>query len=95
MTPEIYKKRIDEIEADSKLKKRAVLKEFVDANNPYKLGDVITDTVGSIKIESINYSHNLDLNPCAVFYGSELRKDGKPKVSGDKRFIWQSNIINK
>jgi len=37
--------------------KTALNIEYANANNPYAIGDVFTDHMGSIRIESIEYSN--------------------------------------
>lgn len=66
-------------------------REYCDRNNPYKMGDVFTDHIGSIIIESIKY-YPID-KPCCIYYGTELKKDGTPRKDGSKRQAWQSNEI--
>ena len=62
---------------------------YCNYNNPYKVGDVFTDHIGSIIIESI--SDHFTGNPCCVYYGVELKKDGTPRKDGSKRHAYQSN----
>lgn len=64
-------------------------REYCDRNNPYKVGDIFTDHIGSIIIESIKY-YPID-KPCCVYYGIELKKDGTPRKDSSKRQAWQSN----
>lgn len=71
-----------------------VAKKYCDANNPYKVGDVFTDHIGSIIIERIEYHTSLGSYYCCVYYGTILNKDGTPtKKKGNKRFAYQSNDI--
>lgn len=62
---------------------------YCNLNNPYKVGDIFTDHIGSIVIENIKpYCSD---EPCCVYYGTELKKDGTPRKDGSKRQAWQSN----
>ena len=70
------------------------MEEFVKANNPYKIGDKVTDHIGTIIIEKIACNWGYSGVPCAVYFGVELNKDGKPNKRGNKRTAWQSNINN-
>ena len=71
--------------------------KFADNNNPYSIGDVFTDHIGSIVIEKISYNlnpYNGGL-PCCAFFGKELKKDGTPKKNGSARLAYQANDIKK
>jgi hypothetical protein len=88
-------KKVMELEQEFELKKKIAMKEYCDANNPYKVGDKFTDHIGTILIESIYYKFDIGLfgPPCCVYFGPELKKDGTPKKNGDKRKAWQSNDV--
>lgn len=92
MTHEEYLKKIKDLNREFGEKKTSIMKSYVDANNKYKIGDTVTDHLGSIKVEKISYHWGLYDKPCAVFYGSELKKDGTVKKLGGKRNLYQSNI---
>lgn len=98
MTPEELKQKIDEIEKQSALDKKAVIRQYCDEKNPYKLGDVFTDHIGSIKIDKMGYSYGNSFGPdraCMVYEGVELKKDGSPKKNNPRRMAWQSNDASK
>ena len=68
--------------------------KFVVENSPYKIGDIIKDHIGKIIIESYRVSFvYLCFYPEAVYLGTSLRKDNIPKKLGEKRNVWESNII--
>jgi len=74
----------------------SIKRQYADAHNPYKVGDVFTDHIGSILIEKWQYAYTGGSNyntPSLVYYGSELKKDGTPKKNGSKRNAWQCNDI--
>ena len=87
-----YEDRLRELKFEFELKKTKLIKEYVDANNPYKIGDKVTDHACSIIIEKIKYHISLCGFPCAVYYGPELKKDGTPKKNGNKTYVYQSNL---
>lgn len=87
-----YEDRLIELKVEFELKKTKLVKEYVDSNNPYKIGDKVTDHVCSIIIEKIKYHISLDGTPCAVYYGSELKNDGTPKKNGNKTYVYQINL---
>jgi hypothetical protein len=74
--------------------KKQLIKRYCIANNPYKVGDVFTDRIGSIKIQVIKYSAGGILGgPCCVYFGTELKKDGTPKKNGAVRCAYQINEV--
>lgn len=94
MNYEEYLEKTKQLQYDLDQKKTELMKEFVRANNPYKKGDVITDHVGTILVETMGFAWGyLGSQPCATYTGLELKKDGTPNKKGNKRTVWQSNII--
>lgn len=90
-----YESKIKEIEDNANKAKRSLMTNYVDANNPYKVGDKVTDHVGTVVVELIKYDWGLHSRPCAIYYGTEINKDGNPNKRGNKRYVYQSNLINK
>ncbi len=82
-TEEVLHTKLQEIEDRYETEKRDLLKKFADANNPYDVGSVFTDHIGSIIIEKIYYNlfPHYGKTPCCVYYGVELKKDGTPSNS--------------
>lgn len=87
-----YEDKLKELKVEFEQKKERLIKEYVDANNPYTIGDKVTDHANSIIIEKIKYHISLTGIPCAVYYGPELKKDGTPKKNGNKTYVYQSNL---
>ena len=56
MTKELLDAKLSQLEKEYDLNKKVLMRRFCDANNPYKVGDIFTDHIGSIKIEKIKYS---------------------------------------
>lgn len=98
ITNEDYDLCLKEINEHFEKEKSKLAKRFAYSNNPYKVGDIITDNVGSIKIELIQYTKGgnfIRKYPECVFTGVELKKDLTPTKKGEKRTIYQSSIIKK
>lgn len=91
MTRIELEKQFDQLDFDLNKAKRELIKKYCDANNPYKIGDKFTDHIGTILIESISYYWSTE--PCCVYFGLELKKDGTPKNNRNKRKAWQSNAL--
>jgi hypothetical protein len=90
MTKETLDQELAQLLADYEQSKKELIKRYCIANNPYKVGDVFTDRIGSIKIEEMAYSLS---RRCMVYFGPELKKDGTPKKNGAVRCAFQSNEV--
>ena len=68
--------------------------EYALSHNKVKIGDIITDHIGCIKVEEIGttkiYGSPL---PLCTYLGSEYTKKGEIKKNGNRRVVWQSNLI--
>lgn len=98
MKIEDYELRLKEINERFEKEKKELAKEYAFSNSTYSIGDIITDSVGSIKIELIQYTVGgsfYSKHPQCVFSGVELKKDLTPTKKGEKRKIYQSSIIKK
>ena len=85
-----YKEKLKKIEEDLGNKKMALAKEFAFSNSTVKIGDTITDRIGSITVEEIKYYPYE--TPLCIYIGFEAKKDKKMKPK--KRDVWQSNLIS-
>ena len=91
-----YKKRLQVIDNERQKQVNRLNIEFANANNPYTIGDKVTDHNGTILIEKINHTAGAYNHlPSCVYFGLELKKDGKPRKDNNKRNLWQSNIETK
>lgn len=89
---EDYKSRLRQLAIDYEKAKQNLAREYALANNPYKVGDIFTDHIGSIAIERIGVYLSSDAPHC-VYNGLELKKDGTSTKRGNKRDAHQSNDI--
>lgn len=92
MTKEEYLDRLKIFAGEYEAKKREAMREYCLSNNIVNVGDIVTDQIGSVKVESISVSANFG-SPCCLYNGIELKKDLKPKKNGSRRSVYQSNII--
>lgn len=96
MTKEEYITQRNELLKKHESELKVIAKEFAFSNNPYKIGDIITDHVKSIKIQQIQWSFvsfsSDKLSEC-VYKGIQLLKNGKPSVKKTGTYIYQSNIV--
>ena len=90
-----YRLKLRAIEDAHEIKKRKLAREYALSNARYKIGDIFTDHIGSIRIELIK-AYIFFKNPECVYYGLELKKDGTtPTKKMQKRDAYQNNDINK
>ena len=93
MNHEEYLQKVKELESEFENRKVELMKDFVGANNPYKIGDKVTDHIGSIIIEKMGFAWGYSGGkPCATYTGLELKKDGNPTKKESRRKVWQSNV---
>lgn len=91
MTKEELKKKMDMLAVKNSVEKTICIKQYIDDNNPVEIGDTVTDRVTTLIVNKICHSLWGD-DPCAIYYGVELRKDGKPRKA-QKSVVFQSNMI--
>jgi len=94
MTFEEFQKMMEIVNKSYQLSIKAAIHNYCDANNPYKIGDIFTDHIGSIKIQAISYFYN-EIEPCCIYCGIELKKDGSPRKDGAVRNAYQRNEVKK
>ena len=97
MTEEEYEAKRTFIQKEYNNKLKALNKECASSNNPYKIGDVITDHYHTIRIERIGLSSHKAHNdmPQCVYRGVELKKDGTPKKRQVDTVMFQCNVKEK
>jgi hypothetical protein len=68
--------------------------KYALSNNTIKVGDIITDHVGSIKVSEINVATPFGSKlPCCLYNGVEYTIKGEPKKNGGVRDVWQCNLV--
>lgn len=90
-----YKQKLSDLTSQYEQDKTLLAKAYAFSNNELKVGDTVTDNVGTITIEKIQFTTGSIWNstfPECVYYGAELKKDLTPRKDGSKRKIYQSNI---
>jgi len=93
MNKEEYEELKRDIDRQAEKDKTALLIQFVDLNNPYKIGDVVTDHIGSVRYDELKYTTTGSGTPTAVYVGIELKKNGTPKKRVVVRAVYGCNII--
>ena len=93
MTKEELEQGKKDLEIEYDKKRYALYRQYALANNPYNIGDIVTDHIASVKIEKIGIYVSFG-ESCCTYTGIQLNKDGKPNKRQDHTQIFQSNIIN-
>ena len=86
-----YKEQLKKAYADFDAAKRQIIKNYLDANNPYKIGDTVKDHVGCVIIEEFQY-RLWESSPEIIYVGTALNKNGQPSKREPKRGVYYSNI---
>jgi len=93
MKEEEFRKTLKEIKDSAYRRELGLRKEFALSNNTVKIGETVTDHIGSIVVEQIKFSaSSLYDTPICVYFGPQLTKAGHPFKDGSKRGVYQSNL---
>lgn len=93
MKLEDYKNKVKSLKARHKKELTEFALKYAFLNSPIKIGDIVTDHIGSIIVEkyALGFS-DISIEPKCVYTGTCYTKKGKPYKSGEKRCVHQSNI---
>ena len=95
MTHEEYLEKKKQLESEHAEQLVFLAKKYAFSNNTVLVGDTVTDHIGSIIVEKIKFSQgSFGKPPECVYFGTSLKKDGKPFESGEKRAAYQSNLVS-
>ena len=86
-----YTARRLEIQEKHKAELNALAVEFAKANNPVKVGDVLTDHFERIVVDDIVIFMSRT-NPECIYHGYVLTKKGVLRVDMKRATIYQSNL---
>ena len=90
MTKDELKAKIAEIERMAELQKEQAYFEYVRTNAKYKIGDVVSDSTDTIRVEEIKFSVTRQFNEVSIWYwGPMLTKKGEPRKDGQKRAVFE------
>lgn len=93
MTKKEYNKEIRKINKEASTKKKELYQNYALSNNPYKIGDVISDGCRTLKIKEIKVGVYLFSSyPECIYTGIELKKDGSPKKNQSSTEMFQRDI---
>ena len=93
VTKEEYKNRLSELQKQHALNLIDLRSQFALKNNTVKVGDTVTDHIGTIVVEKIKIETSfIDSFPECTYFGYELTKKLERKKSGAQRWVYQSNL---
>lgn len=87
-----YKLKIKQIRDKALEDEKQLNREFAKSNRKYSVGDIISDTSGSIKVEKYGIDFDSNRLPVLYYMGTELKKDLTPFKKHSIRAVWPSNI---
>ena len=92
MTREEYDQKRKELRAKHEMSLKHLAVEYAKSNNPYNVGDIITDHYQTGRITEIKY-YTSEERPECVYICDNLTKKGTIKVNDPVTKIYQSNIV--
>ncbi len=96
MTQEEFKNEEKALSIQYEESRKELFKKFALANNPYKIGDIITDHTGTIRIERIQTHKGYSDYPSCLYHGTQLnKKDLSVAKRQNHTSIFQQNIVKK
>lgn len=92
MEVEEYKLKLTAIRNEALENEKLLNREYAKSNRKYTIGDIISDSNGSIKIDKYGIDFDSNRLPVLYYLGTELNKTLEPKKKHSTRAIWPSNI---
>lgn len=87
-----FRAEMEDLEKQYKLEKKRILNEYVMSWCPYKIGDIVRDHIGFVKIEKIVPIIGICNKVDIMMFGTEYTLKLEPKKTGTRRNIYHSNI---
>ena len=87
-----FRAEMEDLEEQYKLEKQRILKEYVMSWCPYKVGDLVRDHIGYVKILSIHPIIGICNKVDIMMKGEEYTVKKEPKKIRQIRQIYHSNI---
>lgn len=95
MTQEELKEKIAAIDRLATTQKKAAFFEYVRTNAKHKIGDIVSDSSQTIRVEKIEFSVYGRNDVSIYYYGPMLTKKGEPRKDGQKCAVWEERIKEK
>jgi hypothetical protein len=93
MDLKVYRDELTKLTRDYDNKLSILQRDYAFSNSSVKIGDIVADHIGSVKVAKILYTivHNGDYPTC-VYRGVEFTKAGKPRKDKSIRDVYQTNL---
>lgn len=89
----VYRDKLTKIRRDYDNKMGKLQSDYAFSNSSVKIGDIVTDRIGSVKVDKILYTIvSADDYPTCVYRGVEFTKAGKPRKDKSIRDVYQTNL---
>lgn len=92
MTHQEFRAEMEDLEEQYKLERKRILNEYVMSWCPYKIGDIVRDHIGFVRIEKIVPIIGICSKVDIMMFGTEYTLKLEPKKTGTRRNIYHSNI---
>lgn len=100
MTQQEYDELLNKIRTETQEKEKNLARQFAMSNNTVKVGDIVSDYAGRVKVTKVKFTMVGARNyPECVYEGNELNKDGTIKMTRGRksqpeiRGVYQSRMI--
>lgn len=88
-----YQKRLEGMRIRHRCEISDLQEMYAMSQSPFKIGDFVTDHIGTIKVERVDWeAAHQGRDVRCVYFGPCFTKAGKPFKSGECRAVYQSNI---
>jgi len=95
MNEQEYISKVEIIEANAKKEHKLLAIAYAKDNSDIVIGDVVTDHIGSVRVEKIAYENsylNGRMLPQCVYFGIRLTQKGDEFKNGKTRWVHQYNL---
>jgi hypothetical protein len=88
-----YLEKLAMMRVQHKSEMQNLQREFALAQSPFKVADFVSDHLGTIKIDYIDYdTSDMGRKVRCLYVGPCYTKKGKPFASGERRTVFQTNV---
>lgn len=87
-----HQKALGELKKKHRRDTRDLAEKFARANSAVRIGDIVTDHMGSIRVETTRVFGGVSTLPQMVYCGVRVTKKGSDFKSGEQRNVYQANM---
>ena len=94
MNEKTYAQLKHEVHKKFSLEMKKLNREYAYSNTNVKVGDIISDHNGTIKVDDIGWAFSyMETLPGCLYSGIRLKKDLTPYKSKERETIYHGNIV--